>query len=127
MSGQKKATVEALLARRDKGPARSVWADVPGLGMALEIRRLPLARYWTLTAGAGEDPENLLRTQYQMIYEFCPLLHEPALQAGYGVTGDPADIVPLVFEENLGDMMAVVEAINGLYGAGNEARDELKN
>ena len=126
MSTRSKATAEALLARRDKGPARSVWVDVPGLDMALEIRRLPLARYWSLTARADEDPESLLRTQNQLIYEFCPILHDPKLQEGYGVEGDPADIVPLVFGDNLADMLTVVTAINGLYGA-DEGLGGLKN
>lgn len=120
----KRLTITDLMAQKDKTAPTSVWVDVPVLGGEIEVRRLPLARFMELSRGAkSEDPAETLQAQYEMIYAFCPILHEDELQNHFGCDV-PTDIVPKIFLENTSGMNRVVNAIGSFY---LEAEDELKN
>jgi len=120
----KRLTITDLMAQKDKTARTSVWVDVPVLGGEIEVRRLPLARFMELSRGVNsEDPAATLQAQYDMIYAFCPILHEDDLQEHFACDV-PTDIVPKIFRENMGSMNLVVDAIGSFY---LEAEDEAKN
>lgn len=120
----KKLSIADLMAQKEKPLRESLWVDVPGLGGEIEVRRRPLARFLELTSSfTQDDPAGMLRAQYELIYEFCPILHDPELQAEFGCK-IPTEIVPLVFQENMGDMNRVIEAVSGFY---LEAEEQVKN
>lgn len=120
----KRLSIADLLAQKEKPLKESVWVDVPELGGEIEVRRLPLARFMELSGKVDpEDPVAMLQAQYEMIYAFCPILHDDELQKVYDCNVPP-DIVPKVFRENMESMGTVVSAIGSFY---TEADGEAKN
>ena len=126
---KRKLSLAELIARKEKPLKQTAEVFVPGMGGTVEIRRLPLVEYQELSSayatakGGGETLEAI----YDMIYAFVPILHSQELLDAYGCKGAPTDVVPLVFREDVGDMVAVINAVGALYGDGGEARDEIKN
>ena len=120
----KKLNIADLMAQKEKVIPLSIWVDVPELGGEIEVRRLPLARFMELSSKVNpDDPVATLQAQYEMIYAFCPILHEDELQKHFDCQV-PTDIVPKIFLENTSGMNRVVKAIGSFY---LEAEDELKN
>lgn len=126
---KRKLSLAELIARKEKPLRQTAEVFVPGMGGTVEIRRLPLVEYQELSSayatakGGGET----LQAIYDMIYAFVPILHSQELLDAYGCKGAPTDVVPLVFREDVGDMVTVINAVGALYGDGAEARDEVKN
>ena len=109
---------------KTKNTARSNAEAARALLKPDEVRRLPLARFMEISRGVNsEDPAATLQAQYDMIYAFCPILHEDDLQEHFACDV-PTDIVPKIFRENMGSMNLVVDAIGSFY---LEAEDEAKN
>ena len=120
----KKLNIADLMAQKEKVIPLSIWVDVPELGGEIEVRRLPLARFMELSSKvAPDDPVATLQAQYEMIYAFCPILHEDELQKHFECQV-PTDIVPKIFHENMGSMNLVVNAIGSFY---TEPEAEEKN
>ena len=129
MSQHRKLSLEELIARKEKPLRQSEEIYVPGMDGTIEIRRLPLVEYQELTSAyaTARPGREVLQAIYDIIYAFCPILHAQELQEAYGCKGAPTDVVPLVFREDVGDMIQVVTAIGALYGDGQALRDEVKN
>lgn len=111
----KKLSIADLMAQKEKPVKSSVWVDIPELGGEIEVRRLPLARFMEMSDRI--DPDNAaatLQAQYDMIYEFCPILHDDELQKYYDCKVPP-DIVPLILHENTTSMNLIVNAIGSFY------------
>lgn len=120
----KKLNIADLMAQKEKVVKKSLWVDVPELGGEIEVRRQPLARFMELSSKVTpEDPVATLQAQYDMIYAFCPILHDNALQEHFKCQV-PTDIVPKIFNENIESMNLVVNAIGSFY---TESEAEAKN
>lgn len=126
---KRKLTLAELIARKEKPLQQTAEVYVPGMDGTIEIKRLPLVEYQELSSAyaTADGGAETLRAIYEMIYAFCPILHAQEMQEAYGIKGAPTDVVPLVFRENVTDMVAVINGIGGLYGEGTDLRNEVKN
>lgn len=130
MAEHKKLTVADLLAMKEKPLAQTADVYVPALDRIVTIERRSLMDYQRAVDAINNatTTEEQLRATFEIIYTFCPILHDPELQAGYGTDQAPhvpPDIVPMAFQQNAGAIKTVFNAILELYGDG--VRDEVKN
>lgn len=120
-----KLTIEDLLAQKDRQEVKTKTVHLDGLGGELEVRRIPLDKFTDYMERTQKgDAKTKLETQYEMIYDCCPILHNEQLQEAYECK-DPLDIVPRVLRENIMDMNALVAAISAFYGV--DLYEDLKN
>lgn len=120
-----KLTIEDLLAQKDRQEVKTKTVHLDGLGGEMEVRRIPLDKFTDYMERTQKgDAKTKLETQYEMIYDCCPILHNEQLQEAYECK-DPLDIVPRVLRENIMDMNALVAAISAFYGV--DLYDDLKN
>lgn len=113
---QKKAQLKPVQVKR---------VHIDKLGGELEIKRLPVTTYWDLVSKVDQnDTSTLLQAEFDMIYAFCPALHDNRLLEAYDID-IPVDIVPAIFGEDLGAIGQMVTAITEMYG--NSEAEELKN
>lgn len=122
-------TLEALIASKEqRAAAKLEYKDVfvPALGGSLTLRKIPATRFAALLGKYDSNNfEENLQFEIELIYTCCPLLQDKALHEAYGVQ-DPHDIVMKVFDDDLGAMATVAEAITAFYGLG-EAAATVKN
>lgn len=120
-----KLTIEDLLAQKDRRQEDVKTVHLDGLGGELEVRRISLDKFTDYMERTQKgNAKTKLETQYEMIYDCCPILHNEQLQEAYECK-EPLDIVPRVLRENIMDMNALVAAISAFYGV--DLYDELKN
>lgn len=130
MSEKQKATVAGLIAMKEKPLVQTAEVYVPTLDMVFTVQRRGLMEYQRVVDDISNaaTTEEQIRATFMAIYTFCPILHDPELQAAYGTDKAPhlpLDIVPMVFREDAGAIKTVFNAILELYGDG--VRDEVKN
>lgn len=126
----KKATLDALMERarqsaEDKMEYREFDSDV--LGMSLTLKRMRLADYLKIMDDA-EDVDSMvesLECYKEMIYRSCPILQKKELQEAYECA-EPYDIVTKLFDDNFGEILSCVNAINEMYGIRDDI-DAIKN
>jgi len=124
-----KATLAEIIAKKKQGQMDKLqvkYFDSEVLGMKVEIKKIPLARYMDLIDGV-ED--NTIESMNKLIYECCPMFHDKefigeAMEL-YGVAV-PTDLPSKVFEEQLNELKAIVEIINSFYGV-DKLSDTIKN
>ena len=103
--------------------------NVPVLGMALTVEKLPLARVLNLIDKYKDDDSlnGKFELYKELIYVSVPLFRSTQLQEAYEVA-EPSDIVTLLFEQNLTAITNLGDNIAAMYGInGAEAVEELKN
>ena len=103
--------------------------NVPVLGMALTVEKLPLARVLNLIDKYKDDDSlnGKFELYKELIYISVPLFRSTQLQEAYEVV-EPSDIVTLLFEQNLTAITSLGDKIAAMYGInGAEAVEELKN
>lgn len=98
---------------------------VPGLGGEIEVVRQPLTDFMELSdrVSKAKSARETLDANVEIIYDFCPILHDHQIQAAYECK-EPLDVVRKVFGDNLEDMGVVLTAIAGFYG---NPEEEIKN
>lgn len=127
-----KATLEALLERKTQAMKAKMAVkeiNVPVLGMALTVEKLPLARVLNLIDKYKDDDSlnGKFELYKELIYISVPLFRSTRLQEAYEVV-EPSDIVTLLFEQNLTAITSLGDKIAAMYGInGAEAVEELKN
>lgn len=127
-----KATLEALLERKTQAMNAKMAVkeiNVPILGMALTVEKLPLARVLNLIDKYKDDDSlnGKFELYKELIYISVPLFRSAQLQEAYEVA-EPSDIVTLLFEQNLTAITSLGDKIAAMYGInGAEAVEELKN
>ena len=127
-----KATLEALLERKTQAMNAKMAVkeiNVPVLGMALTVEKLPLARVLNLIDKYKDDDSlnGKFELYKELIYISVPLFRSTPLQEAYEVV-EPSDIVTLLFEQNLTAITSLGDKIAAMYGInGAEAVEELKN
>jgi len=127
-----KATLEALLERKTQAMKAKMAVkeiNVPVLGMALTVEKLPLARVLNLIDKYKDDDSlnGKFELYKELIYISVPLFRSTKLQEAYEVV-EPSDIVTLLFEQNLTAITSLGDKIAAMYGInGAEAVEELKN
>lgn len=125
----KKLALADLMARAeqrtgDKKAYKQVYIEP--LGGELTIEKIPLPRVLSLMDGMdGNSMMENLDFQTRLIYYCCPVMREDELQAAYRCK-EPTDIVCALFEDNMGDISKVSEAILGFYGM-VDSKDAVKN
>ena len=126
-----KATLEALLERKTQAMKAKMAVkeiNVPVLGMALTVEKLPLARVLNLIDKYKDDDSlnGKFELYKELIYISVPLFRSAQLQEAYEVA-EPSDIVTLLFEQNLTAITNLGDNIAAMYGInGAEAVEELK-
>lgn len=129
-----KLTLEALLARREQSQADKLEFHnffVKELEGELVIQKIPLRRVLGIIDATDPDSlaENLDKSS-ELIYECCPVMKNQKLQEAFACA-EPFDVVPAVFDDNLGVINRVSEFILSLYGLADKpvdaAVDEVKN
>lgn len=129
-ASMKKLTLADLMARKEQGAADKLafmQIDVPSLGGALEFKKLPLARVLDMIDASGDNPSTKESFQFscELVYRHCPVLQSAELREAYECA-EPYDIVPAVFDENLGLISELAEQLLGFYGL-TDAKDQVKN
>lgn len=120
-----KLTIEDLLAQKDRRQVDVKTVHLDGLGGEMEVRRIPLDKFTDYMERTQKgDAKTKLETQYEMIYDCCPILHNEQLLNAYECD-DPLNIVPKVLRENIMDMNDLVAAISSFYGV--DLYEDLKN
>lgn len=127
MEKQKKMTLQDLMIRAEQRQAAgrvSKNVVLPGLGGALTVEKIPLARMLSLLDGVdAESMTDNLSFQVELIYQCCPLMRNHELQEAYQCA-EPTDVVCAVLDDNLRDVAELAEEILALYGLSGDA---LKN
>ena len=126
-----KLSIAELLAKKERKTIQTATVTVPGLGGEIELKKLPLAEYVDLNGAISDarDGQEFMRAAVEEIYAFCPILHAKELQEGCGCKV-PTDVVGKLLGDDIADYMAILTAINDLYGMGDQAADlrsEAKN
>ena len=122
-----KATIEALLARKDKGVLKTKEVYVPALDMDLIVEKKPLS----VVAGFFDDMRadmsfsKSIEIYKELIYTCVPLFHDKKLQEAYNCA-EPYDVVPAVFDDNVMAIQALGNEILSLYGF-DELIQQVKN
>lgn len=122
-----KATIEALLARKDKGVLKTKEVNVPALDMDLVVEKKPLS----VVAGFFDDMRadmsfsKSIEIYKELIYTCVPLFHDKKLQEAYNCA-EPYDVVPAVFDDNVMAIQALGNEILSLYGF-DELIQQVKN
>lgn len=125
----KRATLESLMQRAQQRKDESTGYkeyESEILGETLLIKKLPLTRVCEIMDMYDDDTVlEGLELNVQLIYESIPLLQDKNLQDAFGCI-EPFDIVTKVFDDNMGEMQRLNEAILSMYGLGSLV-DNLKN
>ena len=128
-----KATLEALLERKTQAMKAKMAVkeiNVPVLGMALTVEKLPLARVLNLIDKYKDDDSlnGKFELYKELIYISVPLFRSTQLQEAYEVA-DPLDIITVLLEQNLGAITKLGDEISEMYGLSdpNKTVDDLKN
>ena len=122
-----KATIEALLARKDKGVLKTKEVHVPALDMDFVVEKKPLS----VVAGFFDDMRadmsfsKSIEIYKELIYTCVPLFHDKKLQEAYNCA-EPYDVVPAVFDDNVMAIQALGNEILSLYGF-DELIQQVKN
>ena len=122
-----KATIEALLARKDKGVLKNKEIHVPALDMDVVVEKKPLS----VVAGFFDDMRSdmsfskSIEIYQELIYTCVPIFHDKKLQEAYGCA-EPYDIIPLVFDDNVMAIQALGNEILSMYGF-DEIIQNVKN
>ena len=127
-----KATLEALLARKQQAQAEKmqfVDIEVQKIGMSFTVQRQPLTRILSLldrfadTEGLAEKFE----MYKELIYNSVPLFQSKELQEAYA-PAIPSDIVTMILNDDMTAIGQLGEGICALYGLDDgKAVDEIKN
>ena len=122
-----KATIEALLARKDKDVLKTKEVHVPALDMDFVVEKKPLS----VVAGFFDDMRSdmsfskSIEIYQELIYTCVPIFHDKKLQEAYGCA-EPYDIIPLVFDDNVMAIQALGNEILSMYGF-DEIIQNVKN
>lgn len=125
----KKLALEDLMARAeqrawDKKAYKNVYVEP--LGGELTVEKIPLPRVLSMLDGVdGDNMMDNLDFQVNLIYQCCPMLRKPELQAAYDCK-EPTDIVRAVFEDNIMAISRVADEILAFYGL-EDPKDAVKN
>lgn len=122
-----KATIEALLARKDKGVLKTKEIHVPALDMDVVVEKKPLS----VVAGFFDEMRSdmsfskSIEIYQELIYTCVPIFHDKKLQEAYGCV-EPYDIIPMVFDDNVMAIQALGNEILSMYGF-DEIIQNVKN
>ena len=122
-----KATIEALLARKDKDVLKTKEVHVPALDMDFVVEKKPLS----VVAGFFDDMRadmsfsKSIEIYKELIYTCVPLFHDKKLQEAYNCA-EPYDVVPAVFDDNVMAIQDLGNEILSLYGF-DELIQQVKN
>ena len=122
-----KATIEALLARKDKGALTTKEVYVPALDMDVVVEKKPLS----VVAGFFDEMRTDMRfsksidVYKELIYACVPIFHDKRLQDAYSPV-EPYDIVPAIFDDNVMAIQALGNEILSMYGF-DEIIQNVKN
>lgn len=122
-----KATIEALLARKDKGVLKTKEVYVPALGMDVVVEKKPLS----VVAGFFDDMRadmsfsKSIEIYQELIYTCVPIFHDKKLQDAYECA-EPYDVIPAVFDDNVMAIQALGNEILSMYGF-DEIIQNVKN
>lgn len=125
----KNITREALIARAQaKEDSRNKYCEYKckSLNSVIVVKRLPLGRICDIMDMADEGSTRGALAMYtQVIYESVPILQDKEVQAAFECI-EPFDVVPKVFDENLGEITKLAGFILGMYGF-DTLGDDIKN
>lgn len=122
-----KATIGALLARKDKGVLKTKEVYVPVLGMDVVVEKKPLS----VVAGFFDDMRadmsfsKSIEIYQELIYTCVPIFHDKKLQDAYECA-EPYDVIPAVFDDNVMAIQALGNEILSMYGF-DEIIQNVKN
>ena len=125
----KKLALADLMARAeqrssDKTAYKNVYVEP--LGGELTVEKIPLPRVLSmLDVVESDNMMDNLDFQVNLIYQCCPMLRKPELQAAYDCK-EPTDIVCALFEDNMGAISKAAESIVDFYGLA-DSKDAVKN
>ena len=108
----------------DKTAYKNVYVEP--LGGELTVENIPLPRVLSMLDVV--DSDNMMDNldfQVNLIYQCCPMLRKPELQAAYDCK-EPTDIVCALFDDNMGAISKTAESILGFYGLA-DSKDAVKN
>lgn len=108
----------------DKTAYKNVYVEP--LGGELTVEKIPLPRVLSMLDVV--DSDNMMDNldfQVNLIYQCCPMLRKPELQAAYDCK-EPTDIVCALFDDNMGAISKTAESILGFYGLA-DSKDAVKN
>ena len=132
MDNSKRLTLEALVAkaeqrRQEKFETHQV--EVPSLGGALQLEKIPLTRIASMMDDLGDTSMAAnLAFNVDLIYACCPMLHSKKLLDAYEVLA-PTDLVCAVLGDNMAEINRIVTAILDMYGLADATgiKDAVKN
>lgn len=125
----KKLALEDLLARAEQRAGdKKAYSQVyfKSLDGELVFEKIPLPRVLSMLDSV--DSDNMMDNldfQVNLIYQCCPMLRNPELQAAYDCK-EPTDIVCALFDDNMGAISKAAESILGFYGL-EDSKDAVKN
>ena len=122
-----RATIEALLARKEKSGPKIKEVHVDALDMDMVVEKKPLS----VVAGFFDEINSnisfskSIEIYKEIIYTCVPIFHDKKLQEAYGCA-EPYDIVPAVFDDNVMAMQELGNEILAMYGF-DELIQNVKN
>lgn len=111
-----KLTIDQLLAKKLENKKKTVMFASKVLGGDIEVVKVPLCKILNLLDdNEGLSSSESMAKNYELIYECCPVMHSKELQSGYEPSV-PYEIVPLLLDDNVGEINELAGAILNLYG-----------
>lgn len=133
MGNLQKATLEALLARKEQAQAdkmQFVEVDVPSIGMTFTVERLPITRFLAILEPYQKSIKSLtsnIEMYKDLIYKSVPIMQSKQLHEAYAPK-IPSDIVTMILEDNLTAIGELGDGICEIYGIENGgAVEAIKN
>ncbi len=132
MDNAKRLTLETLVAKaeqRKQDRYEMHQVEVPSLGGALQLEKIPLTRIASMMDDLGDTSMAAnLAFNVELIYACCPMMRNKQLQDAHEVA-EPTDIVCAVLDDNMADINRIVAAILDMYGLADATgiKDAVKN
>lgn len=132
MDNAKRLTLETLVAKaeqRKQDRYEMHQVEVPSLGGALQLEKIPLTRIASMMDDLSDTSMAAnLAFNVELIYACCPMMRNKQLQDAHEVA-EPTDIVCAVLDDNMADINRIVAAILDMYGLADATgiKDAVKN
>lgn len=125
-----KITLDILLERKikqEQDKMKIIPFNSEILGGTIEIVKGKLRDIVKMMDNTDKDNvEEGLKSNLKLIYKHCPIFKNKELQESYEVA-EPYEVILEVFDQNLGEVNKLSNAILNLYGIGEKESNKGKN
>ena len=126
----KKATIESLIADKEKGKyqkKKTRTVEVPSIGYSFELHQPTLSKLLDMMNEAAEQKtaSDGIRFMCEIVYEACPMLHNKELIEAFDCK-EPPEVVLAVLNDDIGALSVLSNEVLSFFGLA-DIEDMVKN